>query len=184
MYCVDNQPDSQIIGPVTEVGELIIESPDFRGNGTIPKRFTCEGENINPSIVIRNVPEGTGSLVVIMTEVDSVEEKQVHWLMYNVPVTSFINENSSQGDGGLNDFKNCCYNGPCPNYGSRDYCFRVYAVDRQIELMEGGLTREELESIIQDHILACGKIVGMYRKFVAWENWNSAHSSDKLAYLR
>ena len=42
-----------------------VSSPAFKQNGMIPATYTCEGKNINPSIVIKNVPAKTVSLALI-----------------------------------------------------------------------------------------------------------------------
>ena len=44
---------------------LTIISPDFVNEGSIPSRLTCDGEKINPTLIINGIPEGTISLALI-----------------------------------------------------------------------------------------------------------------------
>ena len=76
-----------------EVNIMKLTSPLFEDNGNIPRKYTCDGDNINPELQISNVPKGTASLVLIMDDPDippAVKEArgiQVfdHWVLFNIP---------------------------------------------------------------------------------------------------
>ena len=76
---------------------LTISSTAFNEGELIPAKFTCDGENINPPISGEDLPKGTKSLVLIMCDVDASYGNFDHWIVWNIPVTSLIKENSVPG---------------------------------------------------------------------------------------
>lgn len=147
----------------TDYKVLHIESKAFSANGNIPRIYTCEGEDINPPLDIKEIPEEAHSLVVIVEDPDAPGGIFLHWLVWNIPVTHHIGENEAPGDQGQNDFGRNSYGGPCPPAGKHRYVFKVYALDDLLDLPEGSL-RKEVEEAMRDHIVAYGELVGVYRK--------------------
>ena len=74
---------------------LIIESFAFVNNKLIPEKYTCIGFNINPTLAITNIPNGTKSLALVVDDPDAFNGTFVHWVMWNMPVIAVINENSA-----------------------------------------------------------------------------------------
>ena len=135
----------------------------FESNSTIPKKYTCNGENINPPLEFTNIPEETESLVLIMDDPDSPMNPFTHWIVWNIEPVAKIEEDSIPGVEGMNNFRKIGYGGPCPSSGTHRYYFRVYALDRQLEL-KAGSGRKELESEMIGHIIAEGELMGKYGK--------------------
>ncbi|GAG56895.1 unnamed protein product, partial [marine sediment metagenome] len=72
-----------------------IESTAFKDNKLIPPKYTCDGENINPPLVIRDVPENAKSLVLVVDDPDAPGGTWVHWTVWNIsPNIKEIPENS------------------------------------------------------------------------------------------
>jgi Raf kinase inhibitor-like YbhB/YbcL family protein len=64
---------------------------------------------------------------------------------------------------GVNDFQKFGYGGPYPPCGTHRYYFKLYALD--IELTrEPGLTKEQLLTEMQGHILDEGQLMGRYTR--------------------
>lgn len=142
-----------------------IKSPDFIHEGAIPVRFSCQGEDINPALVIKDVPDGTGSLVLIVDDPDAQGRNWNHWLVYNIhPATTFIPSGDIPGELLTNDFGHGDWGGPCPPYGEHRYFFRLYALDSRLNLPVGA-TRQDLVREMEDRILAVAELMGTYRKF-------------------
>lgn len=151
---------------VTQVqgGEKMkITSPEFQNNQFIPNRFTCEGENINPALIIKDIPEGTKSLALIMDDPDAPMGTWVHWVVFDIPVTSKIEENSIPGKQGINSARKKNYHGPCPPSGTHRYFFKIYALDTVLNLKEG-INKAQLEKAMQSHILDKAELVGLYKR--------------------
>lgn len=142
---------------------LKIESPSFTDNGTIPVKFTSHGENINPEINISNLPSAASSLVLVVDDPDAPGGTYTHWIMWNIPINNKINENSAPGIQGLNDRNENKYTGPCPPSGTHHYHFRVYALDTMLNLPTV-TDRKKLLETINEHIIASGEIVGLFKK--------------------
>src|SRR3989344_2399774 len=75
---------------------LKITSSAFQANQPIPKKYTCQGDNINPNLKIDGVPAAAKSLALILHDPDAPREGGfTHWVVWNIPVqTSEISENS------------------------------------------------------------------------------------------
>ncbi len=141
-----------------------IRSPEFEQNDSIPSKFTCQGEDINPRLEFEDVPEGTRSLALIMDDPDAPGGTWLHWLVYDIPPDKrVIEENSVPGKEGMNSFRKKDYGGPCPPSGEHRYFFRAYALDDMLELEEE-TSRQEMEEAMEGHILEQCQLMGRYSK--------------------
>jgi Raf kinase inhibitor-like YbhB/YbcL family protein len=142
-----------------------IFSPVFTENGTVPVKYTCDGENINPPLMIEGVPDHSKSLVLIMDDPDAPAGLWTHWILYNLPVdTQRIEENSAPGNQGINSANEKFYQGPCPpGRVSHRYHFHLYALDSRLEVPDG-ITRKQIDTLIQRHTLDLAEIIAYYPK--------------------
>jgi len=146
-----------------EAISMRIASPEFENNSFIPKRFTCQGEDISPLLTIEGIPEKAKTLALIVDDPDAPMGTWVHWVVYNIPVVSSIEESSIPGQEAMNDFGRKNYGGPCPPSGVHRYFFKLYALDTEISLRDNARKRD-LEKAIQNHILAQAELIGLYKK--------------------
>ena len=140
-----------------------LESLEFENNQFIPAKFTCDGEDINPSLIIEEVPEETKRFTLIVEDPDAPMGTWVHWIVFNIHVTDIIEENSVPGTQGTNDFRKLEYGGPCPPSGTHRYFFKLYALDEKLHLEEG-CKKKELEKVMEGHILATAELIGLYTR--------------------
>ncbi|MCQ9207957.1 MAG: YbhB/YbcL family Raf kinase inhibitor-like protein [Omnitrophica bacterium] len=140
-----------------------ISSKEFKHNQSIPAKFTCQGEDINPSLKIEDIPKGAETLALIVDDPDAPMGTWVHWVVFDIPLTGEIEENSIPGKQGNNNFGRKDYGGPCPPSGTHRYFFKLYALDQKLDLAEG-ITKEQLEQAMQGHILEQAELIGLYRK--------------------
>lgn len=145
------------------VSNLVIKSSVFSGGDSIPSRYTCEGEDVNPPLEVDNIPEDTKSLVLIVEDPDAPKQVWDHWLVWNIPPISKIEENTVPGREGKNSFGKHHYGGPCPPSGTHRYFFKVFALNGQLDLDED-TEKEELERAMADKILAKGELMGLYSR--------------------
>lgn len=150
-------------GASSQTSQLQITSSAFRHNQTIPKKYTCQGEDINPPLEISGIPEGTKSLVLIMDDPDAPMGTWDHWLLYDIPPVGKIEENSIPSTQSRNSFGKLDYGGPCPPSGTHRYFFKLYALDT-VSSFPKMPTKKELENFIQAHLLAKTELIGLYKK--------------------
>ncbi len=143
-----------------------LSSPAFADNGSIPARFTCQGEDINPRLDIEGVPEGAKSLVLIMDDPDAPSGTWDHWVVFNMaPETKTMAENGVPPGAvqGRNGWGNSEWGGPCPPSGTHRYVFKLYALDIILNLGRGS-SRGDVERAMQGHVLAQTRLTGLYGK--------------------
>ena len=59
-----------------------LKSSAFGDGGGIPRRFTCDGEDVSPEIEWSGAPPGTQALA--LTVIDPDAHDFVHWLVYDI----------------------------------------------------------------------------------------------------
>lgn len=143
-----------------------ITSPAFENNGSIPVKFTLDGENVNPPLKIEELPEGTESLALVIDDPDAPSGNWAHWLVWNIdPDHPNIEENSVQSGSseGTTDFGNIKYDGPCPPSGVHHYHFIVYALSNRLNL-DRGANKHMLKNAMTGKILDQEEIIGLYQR--------------------
>jgi len=144
-----------------------IESSAFQNGGEIPKKYGYKKDNINPTLIIKDVPTEAKSLALIMDDPDAmgaVGKIWVHWIVWNIdPTTIEIQENSTPDNSfqGKTDFGEISYGGPAPPDKEHTYIFKLYALDDKLNLKKGS-TKSELEEAMKNHIIAESKLKGRY----------------------
>jgi len=152
---------------------LLISSPVFENEGSIPAKYTCDGENIIPPLKISGVPEGTKSLVLIIDDPDIPDfvkqsrgiEVFDHWVVFNLSPDIWQIEEGKDPEGiiGSNSAGDNKYRGPCPPDREHRYFFKLYALDSMLPLKVGA-TKKEVEEAMSGHIVAETKIIGLYKR--------------------
>lgn len=149
-----------------------LTSSAFGPRDTIPKPYTCEGEDISPPLDWTDPPAGTKSFVLISDDPDAPLGMWVHWVVYNLPPSSRglpknVPKTEELADGtkqGLTDFKRIGYGGPCPPPGPvHRYFFKLYALDALLELPSKA-TKAQVERAMDGHVLAAAEYIGLYRR--------------------
>ena len=147
-----------------------LTSSAFAHEALIPARYTCDGDNVNPPLVIAGVPEQAVSLVLIMDDPDVPKHLRPdgmwdHWVVFNIPPqTREIAENSEpEGVHGLGTGNNLEYYGPCPPDREHRYFFKLYALDCKLNLPQG-VGKAAVEQAMVGHILAEAQLMGRYNR--------------------
>ena len=144
-----------------------IESNVFQNGGEIPRKYGYKKDNVNPTLIINDVPADSKSLALIMDDPDAmgaVGKVWVHWVVWNIdPGTNEIKENSvpSNSIQGKTDFGEISYGGPAPPDKEHTYVFKLYALDDKLSLDEGS-TKSQLEEAMKNHVITESKLEGRY----------------------
>lgn len=142
-----------------------VSSSAFENEGIIPSEFTCDGQDLSPSISITNVPKNAKTLSIIMDDPDAPMGTFTHWLVWNIPPTKTHFSNGEKTDfvQGRTSFGKSEYGGPCPPSGTHRYFFKIYALDTKLELKSGSSVKE-LQSAMSGHIIAEAVLMGKYSR--------------------
>lgn len=152
--------------------KLSITSPVFENNGNIPKKYTCDGENISPPLVIAGSNRNAASLVLIVDDPDAATDPDGpgktfdHWVVFNIsPDTTIIQENSVPYGAvvGMNGVGENRYIGPAPPNGEHRYFFKIYALNEPLQIDESS-TKSDVETAMSGKVIAKAKLVGEYKK--------------------
>ncbi len=151
---------------------LVVESPAFKNMGYIPKKYTCDGEDISPPLILKNLSKDAKSIVIIVEDPDAPLGTFTHWIIWNIRPMKNIPENIPKKevvlDGayqGLNDFRKIGYNGPCPPKGDKPhrYFFKVYVLNRVLDL-KPPVNKEKLLKEVKKYTIQYGELVGIYKR--------------------
>ena len=144
--------------------ELVVRSPSFQANTLIPKKYSCDGEGVNPPLTIEGVPKESKSLVLVVDDPDASGGTFDHWVVWDIPPsTTKIAEHTIPGTEGLNSARQKGFMSPCPPSGTHRYFFKVYALDVELKL-DAKTTKRDLERALQNHILSRGELIGLYHR--------------------
>jgi Raf kinase inhibitor-like YbhB/YbcL family protein len=158
--------------PKEEEMMLSVSSPAFQEGERIPVKYTCKGEDVSPPLAWGEPPAGTQFFTLIVDDPDAPGGVFTHWVLFNIPSHSFelpeaIPTQAELPSGALqgrNDFGRIGYGGPCPPPGSpHRYQFILYAVEQPLDL-KAGVSKKQVLSAMQGHILAEGQLVGTYQR--------------------
>lgn len=152
-----------------------ISSPSIADGERIPDSYTCEGEDISPTLEVAAIPAGARALALVVDDPDAPGGTFVHWLIWNLPgnlaeIPEGIPQDDVLGDlgeaaQGENDFGEIGYRGPCPPPGDGEhrYRFTVHALDAELDL-EPGADRDELDAAMEGHVVGTAQVAGVYSR--------------------
>ena len=163
----DQLQDNSKTTPMT----LTITSSAFKESTGIPGEFTCDGLGINPPLEFHGIPTETESLVLVMDDPDVPTTIKAddgvfdHWVVFNIdPSVSKIGTGEQiQGTLGVNGTSKTGYIGPCPPNGEHRYFFKLYALDRKLNLKEGASKTSVLEAA-EGHIIEEAELMDRYER--------------------
>ena len=152
-----------------------LSSTAFNPDSEIPRRHTCQGDDVSPQLAWADAPPGTESFALIVDDPDAPDPAApkrvwVHWLRYNIPKES---GELAEGAGNrapapameaITDANETGYHGPCPPVGRHRYFFRLFALDGVLPELGRGARRLDLEKAMNGHVLASAVLMGTYQK--------------------
>ena len=150
---------------------LALVSPAFSPNGSIPKEYTCDGDDLAPPLAWTGAPAGTKSFALIVDDPDAPMGTWVHWVLYNIPTSvNSLPEGGARSPvpasarEGLNDGGDLGYTGPCPPIGRHRYFHTLYALDTVLPDLGARATREDLDAAMRGHVLEQAQVMGTYQR--------------------
>jgi Raf kinase inhibitor-like YbhB/YbcL family protein len=148
------------------VAEFVLTSSAFEHGEVIPRRHTCEGDDVSPALDWSAPPDGAHSLALVMDDPDAPGGTFTHWLAWGLgPDVRGLAEGEKPPVEGRNDFGERGYRGPCPppGHGTHRYSFRLHALDADPDVAAGTGTHD-VERALDGHVLAVAELVGTYER--------------------
>ncbi|MCX5654465.1 MAG: YbhB/YbcL family Raf kinase inhibitor-like protein [Planctomycetota bacterium] len=152
-----------------------LTSPAFGNNERIPVQYTGEGKDVSPPLEWGEPPPGTKTFALVCDDPDAPVGTWDHWLIWNLPGNlrklpegvarrELLAELGGAAQG-MNSWPKLGYNGPMPpkGHGTHHYNFVIYALDTNLPL-GAGANKKTLLSDIKGHVLAQGKLTGIYSR--------------------
>ncbi len=146
--------------------QLQLVSPAFTQGQPIPARYTADGENVSPPLVISGAPAGTASFALISDDPDAPVGTWVHWVVWNLPAGTVRLEEGKLPAGsatGRNSWGRSGWGGPSPPSGTHRYFFKLFALDTTLELSPA-TDAKGLERAMSGHVLGRAELMGTYSR--------------------
>ncbi len=146
---------------------ISLTSSVFNHTGLIPSRYTCDGSDSSPTLVIASVPANVRSLALVVDDPDSPAKNFVHWLVWNIKPSDQIIEEGKVPEGatqGKNSFNQIGYGGPCPQSGTHRYFFKLLALDVVDLNLPSGATINDFNKAAEGHVLDYAVLIGLYSR--------------------
>jgi phosphatidylethanolamine-binding protein (PEBP) family uncharacterized protein len=65
--------------------KFILTSSAFQAGAEIPRKYTCDGDDVSPPFRWENPPAGTKAFAMIADDPDAPGGTWVHWVIYDLP---------------------------------------------------------------------------------------------------
>ena len=164
--CGGAQPESGKEPAGTAPSSIAVTSRAFQDGGKIPKKYTCDGDDISPPLAWKGLPVNTGAVAIVVDDPDASHGTFTHWILLDLdPITAAITE--GQVPVGARQAANSAgrptYFGPCPPSGTHRYRFTVHALSEATGLPDGAKLDEALRAI-DARSLTRGRLTGLYSR--------------------
>jgi Raf kinase inhibitor-like YbhB/YbcL family protein len=150
-----------------------LSSSAFSSGTAIPRRFTCDGEDLSPPFDWRTAPATTRGFVFLCDDPDAPAGKWHHWAVYDIAAEQTgLAEGASHDSGSvrlkqaINDFRRAGYGGPCPprGHGRHRYHFRLLALSVDHLSLGAKPSCNEVEREARRHVIAEATLIGIYQR--------------------
>ena len=166
----DDDPPEPTATPGGDFSTFSMQSNAFAEGASIPERYTCDGQDLSPSLFWEEPPDGTESFALTMVDPDAPGGLFIHWVYFDIPgearslpeAIETVAEPSSGGLQAENGFGETGYGGPCPPEGPEHrYIFTLMALDEELSLGPG-TSFGDVRAQAEQRALAQATLTGTY----------------------
>jgi Raf kinase inhibitor-like YbhB/YbcL family protein len=154
--------------PEVPMSGFVLSSTAFAPGAPIPRRHTCDGEDVSPDLAWSGAPDGTGALVLLVDDPDA--RGWVHWIALDLPgaasgsLATAASRSPTAPAQGTNDFRRAGWGGPCPPSGTHRYVFTLYALARPLGLSGEPNGATVRQALARAEVLGTAVLEGTYRR--------------------
>ena len=144
-----------------------LTSPAFAADAEIPRKYTCDGEDVSPPLEWAGAPDDSVAFALIVDDPDA--RGFVHWVAFDIGASQsggLPEGYSSSPDAttqGTNQFGRVGWGGPCPPSGTHRYRFTLYALNTQLEL-PGAPKADDVRAAMEGHVVSQAELVARYTR--------------------
>jgi len=145
-----------------------LTSSAFTNDGSIPRKYSCDGEDVSPPLAWNGLPADAKALALIVDDPDA--RGFVHWVAFDISVSGpsgALAEGASTGAGaprqGTNSFGKVGWGGPCPPSGTHHYRFRLFAIRQPLGL-QGAPTADQVLATAKGKVVAEARLTGLFHR--------------------
>lgn len=144
-----------------------LSSPAFEAGADIPRKFSCDGEDVSPPLEWTDAPDDTTAMALIVDDPDA--RGFVHWVMFDMTgsqsggLTEGVSASPDAPPQGVNDFRKVGWGGPCPPSGTHRYRFTLYALDQALGIADTP-SADDVRAAMQGHVLADAVLEASYTR--------------------
>lgn len=156
---------------------MTITSPAFADGGTIPDRYTQDGESLFPPLEWHGIPEGALSLALIVEDADAPFPRPlVHAVLHSIPprlsgipeggvAIKQVRASPLGFKAGRNSVARPGWMAPSPipGHGPHRYAFQLFAVDI-VPSFASPPGRGTLLRTLRPNLLAAARVIGVYQR--------------------
>lgn len=144
-----------------------LTSTAFADGTAIPRKFSCDGDNVSPALNWEGAPDGAASLTLIVDDPDA--RGFVHWVVFDMTASQTgglpegVSTSPDAPPQGTNGRGRVGWTGPCPPSGSHHYTFTLLALDQVLGLT-GAPKADDVRRAAEGHILDQTVLTGTYMR--------------------
>jgi Raf kinase inhibitor-like YbhB/YbcL family protein len=160
-------PTSTANQPGESTMPFTLTSTAFTEGGAIPRKFSCDGENVSPALNWKGAPDDTASLALIVDDPDA--RGFVHWVVFNMTASQSgglaegVSKSPDAPPQGTNGRGQVGWTGPCPPSGTHHYTFTLLALDYSID-QTGAPKADDIRRAAAGHTLDQAVLTGTYKR--------------------
>ncbi len=147
---------------------MLLNSSEIIHEGTLPSKFTCDGDNTTPPFKIAFVPQAAQSLVYMVEDPDAPLGLWTHLMIWDISadITEIEEGKLPEGVVGKNSSEQVGWDNICPpDENEHRYFFKIFALDvEKLEVDPATATRDEVCHAMEDHTVAHAELIGKYKK--------------------
>jgi Raf kinase inhibitor-like YbhB/YbcL family protein len=160
-------PPAATTAPSTTVGRpatasIRLTSPAFRDGARMPRRYTCQGDEVSPPLTWRGVPAGVAELALVVE--DTTGGQTIHWVVLHIAPSLHGIAEGAVPPGAQQVHP---YFGPCPPAGRDLYRFTVYALPQPVRFTpdpDSPNPDRAAAHLVEASATAFGSITATYQK--------------------
>ena len=146
-----------------------VSSSAYKAGQTIPAKYTCAKESVNPPLEFGTPPSRTKSFAILGWD-DAPGGLAASWVVYDIPATATGMPEAVAAGATVADFKQgrnsagkLNYSGPCPALGGKPHrvYFDLYAINAPSLGLKAGASLTEVHDAIKKHKLLEAKLMGV-----------------------